>query len=115
MTNCINCGAPLQGNRCAYCDTEYNNVELIEMDISSKPHINEPLKRYPQTTHDNCLDQFETKRIDMGILKINGEKIPVYLQHVEGRAIFDDPYRDSHGVLHGCKPIVKRKFTLIEI
>ena len=23
-TNCKNCGAPLHGNRCKFCDTEYN-------------------------------------------------------------------------------------------
>lgn len=23
VTNCKNCGAPLHGNRCEYCDTEY--------------------------------------------------------------------------------------------
>lgn len=23
MTNCKNCGAPLHGNRCEYCGTEY--------------------------------------------------------------------------------------------
>lgn len=85
------------------------------MDIASKPYINELIKRYPQTTHDNFLDQSEAKHIDIGILEINGEKIPVCLQHVEGRAVFDDSYRDSGGVLHGCKPMIKRKFTLIEI
>lgn len=25
MTNCINCGAPLHGNKCEYCRTEYGN------------------------------------------------------------------------------------------
>lgn len=24
-TNCRNCGAPVKGNRCEYCGTEYNN------------------------------------------------------------------------------------------
>ena len=23
-TNCVNCGAPLHGHRCQFCDTEYN-------------------------------------------------------------------------------------------
>lgn len=23
MTNCVNCGAPLHGNKCQYCGTEY--------------------------------------------------------------------------------------------
>lgn len=25
MTNCINCGAPLHGNKCEYCGTECGN------------------------------------------------------------------------------------------
>ena len=85
------------------------------MDIFSKPNINEPFKRYAQTAHDNCIDQFKTEGIDVGILEINNEKIFVYLQRAEERAIFDNPYKDSNGILHGCKPIIKRKFTLIEI
>ena len=23
LTNCVNCGAPLHGNKCEYCGTEY--------------------------------------------------------------------------------------------
>lgn len=26
MTNCVNCGAPLHGNKCEYCGTEYGNL-----------------------------------------------------------------------------------------
>lgn len=28
MTNCVNCGTPLHGNKCEYCGTEYNNGAL---------------------------------------------------------------------------------------
>lgn len=34
MTNCINCGAPLHGNKCEYCGTEYGN------NFDSNNHIN---------------------------------------------------------------------------
>lgn len=27
-TNCVNCGAPLTGNKCLYCGTEYNGRGL---------------------------------------------------------------------------------------
>lgn len=26
MTNCVNCGAILRGNKCEYCGTEYRNL-----------------------------------------------------------------------------------------
>jgi len=29
IKNCINCGAPLQGNRCEYCGTEYNGTTEV--------------------------------------------------------------------------------------
>lgn len=28
ITNCINCGAPLQGTKCGYCNTEYHLDDL---------------------------------------------------------------------------------------
>ena len=29
MTNCINCAAPLKGNRCEYCGTVYEDGEAV--------------------------------------------------------------------------------------
>lgn len=31
MTNCINCGAPINGNKCEYCGTVYRNRRGDEM------------------------------------------------------------------------------------
>lgn len=30
MTNCVNCGAILHGNKCEYCGTEYGNEEKCD-------------------------------------------------------------------------------------
>lgn len=37
MTNCVNCGAPLHGNVCEYCGTEYG-LNHGEMDSDKKIH-----------------------------------------------------------------------------
>ena len=31
VTNCKNCGAPLNGGKCEYCETEYRNSENITL------------------------------------------------------------------------------------
>lgn len=39
MTNCVNCGAPLHGNICEYCGTEYGhnhaekNSDIEDVDV----------------------------------------------------------------------------------
>lgn len=88
MTNCINCGAILSGSKCEYCGTEYNNSGIsagFEKD-----------------------DYF-------GIMKIGDEEIQVYIGSMEANLVCGDSYRDSSGALHRDKPMMKRKFTLIEI
>lgn len=37
MTNCVNCGAPLHGNVCEYCGTEYN-LKHIDEDSAQNSH-----------------------------------------------------------------------------
>ena len=32
MTNCPNCGAPIQGTRCEYCGTPFYDLAAIDMD-----------------------------------------------------------------------------------
>lgn len=34
MTNCVNCGAILHGNKCEYCGTEYENSDYTDSNNS---------------------------------------------------------------------------------
>lgn len=88
MTNCINCGAPLHGSKCAYCDTEYSNGAAIA-NFQSNDYT--------------------------GTLNIDGEEIGVYIAKMEANSIELDCWTDADGVIHRSKPRMKRKFTLIEI
>lgn len=36
-TNCKNCGAPLQGWRCPYCETEYPDLKPIDINYHVTP------------------------------------------------------------------------------
>lgn len=86
MTNCINCGAPLHGNKCQYCGTEYNENGFV------------------------C--RFDKGEI-IGSLNINGKEFRVYLSDVEGHTIDLGVCRDKHGRVKP-KMFTKRTFTLIE-
>ena len=88
MTNCINCGAILHGNVCEYCGTEYNNNGI--------------------TASFNPNDY-------TGIMKLGNEEITVYIGSMESHLISGESYRDCTGTLHGDRPKIKRKFTVIEI
>lgn len=47
-TNCINCGAPLTGNKCEYCGTNYENdlrEILADMQIADLERKREEIKR----------------------------------------------------------------------
>ena len=39
MTNCVNCGAPLEGLKCEYCGTEYLDKNTIRADFSDENMI----------------------------------------------------------------------------
>lgn len=88
MTNCVNCGAILHGNKCEYCGTEYNNSGV---------------------TASFGKDDY------VGIMKLGDEEIKVYIGSMEGHFIGGDSYRDCEGNLHIDKPRMKRKFTVIEV
>lgn len=88
LTNCVNCGAVLHGNKCDYCGTEYNNSG-ISVNFSADDY--------------------------MGIMKLRDEEIRVYIGSMEGNVVCGDLHRDSDGKLHTGKPKMKRKFTVIEI
>lgn len=87
MTNCKNCGAPLHGNKCEYCGTEYNNREIT----GNIPKIG-----------------------DMGTLKVGDEEIKVYIGSIKTNGGDVESWRDAEGMLHRTAS-PKRKFTLIEV
>lgn len=88
MTNCINCGAPIRGNKCEYCGSEYRGEKI-------------------------CADF--NKNDFVGTLKINGEEIPVYISHMEGFLSSGCCGRNINGELVGERPKMKREFTLTEL
>lgn len=88
MTNCINCGAILHGDKCEYCGTEYNH-RGIEATFNS--------------------DDF------MGTMNVNGEEINVYIAKMEGRLMGADAHRDASGKIVHKNPRMKRVFTVVEM
>lgn len=88
MTNCINCGAILHGDKCEYCGTKYENKAIA-------PNF----QNFSRT----------------GILKIGNEKVKVYISQIESNMQDFDPWIDCNGFLHRNAQNPKRKFTLIEI
>lgn len=88
MTNCINCGAILHGDKCEYCGTEYN-------------------QRGIEATFNT--DDF------MGVMNVNGEDINVYIAKMEARFIGGDSGRNANGKLFQNNPRSKRIFTVVEM
>lgn len=88
ITNCVNCGAVLHGNKCEYCGTEYNDNGIF---------ANFGANDY------------------MGTMKLGNEEINVYICSMESHIISDDLCMDSQGKFYRNKPMIKRKFTVIEI
>lgn len=88
MNNCINCGAPINGNKCEYCGTEYRNSGF-----------------YCEFDDNDCT----------GTLRFDGKEYQVYLGRVDGNLISMGGGRDITGKMQLVNPIIKRKFTLIEM
>ena len=88
MTNCVNCGAPLSGNKCPYCGTEYSGRNVVAS-----------FDRGGYT----------------GTLTVDGKSFEVYIAHMEAHTICADAGRDMRGQLHMVNPIIKRRFTLVEL
>lgn len=85
--NCINCGAPLHGDKCEYCETEYSNGVVIR----------------------------KSQKRDFSVLRMGDEEIPVYIKSEDILGIIDfEPYMDCNGFLHRSCSKVKRIFTAIE-
>lgn len=64
MTNCVNCGAPLHGNICEYCGTEYNlklenedSVKDIYEDVDAWTDCNGVLHRTIYRRRDDLRDK----------------------------------------------------------
>lgn len=88
MTNCVNCGAPLEGRKCSYCGTMYNDYGVVSV-----------------FDKDECT----------GTLTIAGNEYKVYLGTVEMSIVGESTGRDLKGQLHRTKGRRMHKFTLIEM
>lgn len=88
MTNCINCGAILHGNKCEYCGTEYKNNGI-----------------FANFNNDDYT----------GTIKIGNEEINMYIGSMESHLFGGDSWTDEQGIIHRDKPKMKRTFTLVEI
>lgn len=90
LTNCINCGAPLHGRKCAYCGTEYNENGHIEANFDASDGI--------------------------GIVNLMGKQYTCYVSKMEALGI-DGPNagRDMSGRLIRDPICYKHKFTLVEV
>lgn len=88
MTNCINCGAILHGDKCEYCGTEYHNRGIRA--------------RFDQNDF-------------MGTINIGDDEMSVYISSMEARLIGGGSYRDAEGNLCRENAKMKRTFTVVEI
>ena len=86
--NCINCAAPLTGNKCSYCGTEYTDDGHLVADFDQEI---------------------------LGELFVDGQIFKVYLSNVEINVLRLGSYRGMDGRLVSSKPILKHKFTLVEV
>lgn len=87
MTNCLNCAAPLHGNRCEYCGTEYSGENAIAI-----------------------MQREDSAEV---VLAFDGHKIRCYISSVE---IQDCGFaaRDIQGRLHRMTNY-KHRFVLEEV
>lgn len=88
MTNCINCGAVLHGDKCEYCGTEYRNRGIRA--------------------------SFDPNNY-MGTMNVGADEVSVYIANMEARLIGGDTYRNSEGNLCRGSTKMKRTFTVVEI
>lgn len=88
ISNCINCGAPLEGRKCSYCGTMYNDSGVVAA-----------------FDKDQCT----------GTLAIGGNEYKVYLGTVEMSIVDEITRRNLEGRVQRTKGREIRKFTLIEM
>lgn len=84
-TNCINCGAPLNNNKCDYCGTKYTLDEFGQ------------------------INEYKVK------LNIMGQEKEFYISEIETHCIYSDAYRDINGKLARKKICNKAELKLIEM
>lgn len=70
MTNCINCGAPLHGNKCEYCGTEYKNV-MSEKEVAILELCSHGIKPETAMRAVGMMYEVESYRDSNGVLHIN--------------------------------------------
>ena len=89
LMNCVNCGAPLQGTKCHYCGTEYNN----------EGHISASFDASDST----------------GIVNLWGKTYQCYVSKMEAVGISLGAGRDMSGRMIRDDVVYKHKFTLVEV
>ena len=87
ISNCINCGAPLEGRKCSYCGTMYNDSGVVAA-----------------FGKDQCT----------GTLAIGGNEYKVYLGGMEAFYTDESVWRDLNSQLRRVKGRMVHKFMLIE-
>lgn len=94
LTSCINCGAPLHGDKCEYCGTSYANDG-----------------KFSGSAVSNSVDWNAN-----GIFEIDGVQYACYLSDVEVHDIGCQYVgRSLDGTFYRGKPIYKHKFVLEEM
>lgn len=88
MTNCINCAAPLKGNRCEYCGTVYEDGEAVAM--------------------------FQKEGSREVVFRIGGKDYSCYLSRVDVRTVGGEAVRDMSGRMIRGDRETKHRFTLDE-
>ena len=88
MTNCVNCGAVLHGNKCDYCGTEYNG--------------------------DNVIARFDRDDA-LGTLTVHGKSFDVYIGSMKVEYIGSTAFRTLDGTMHRTTGKPKHRFELIEV
>lgn len=85
---CVNCGAPLEGNKCPYCGSIYSS------------------KGFSATFSKNDYT---------GVLWVGGKEYKCYIGEVRAETFCLNAGRGMDGAFYRTDPIVKHKFTLIEV
>lgn len=89
MINCVNCGAPIKGNKCEYCGTEYSeDGRFVEAAFGTN-------------------DAY-------GTLRIGDKFYEVYIGSMKAECIDSFAGRTLDGRMHRQPILMKHKFTLIE-
>lgn len=91
---CVNCGADVSGSKCEYCGTTYERTR----------------------NERNIIKATFSEDSPYGQLRLGKETLNVYMSSMEIETrVPSYPARDISGKIYREKPVIKRRFMLIEI